>query len=217
MSYNNRHNLIPMDIEKNLKADIFHDVVNNLFVRGELTELDLNLSKKELIVKISKLIGYFDGIVIDYRFDILSQAEVFYENGNYEYAKVFYAMFFEHSLNCIIENECYKRKIDKKMQIEITKNINIQGKLTWLLALFGYKKFNQHHLVTIKKLIDNRNAFIHYKWQPIPDNNEDIKLQMDKEFEKIKSAVKYMKCYEAFIFYEKNKGKLNAKIKSFTC
>lgn len=207
---------MPMDIEKNLKTDIFHNVVNNLFVRGKLTELDLNLSEKELIVKIFKLMDYFDGIAIDHRCDILLQAEVFYENGNYEYAKVFYAMFFEHSLNFIIENECYKRKINEKMQKEIIKNINIQGKLTWLLALFGYKKFNQHHLVTIKKLIDNRNAFIHYKWQPTPDNNNDIKLQMDKEFKRIKSAVKYIKCYEATIFYKKNKGKLNAKIKSFT-
>lgn len=203
-----------MDIDKNLAKSVAHEMINSLFVYGKLTESDLNLSKKDFLNKFRTIIHNCKyNIIVDYRPDILLQAEAFFENKNYEYAKIFYAMFFEHSLNSIIEKECNKRNIDEKMGVEIIKSIGIQGKLTWLLALLGFKRFNHKHLTTIKNLIDNRNAFIHYKWKSNPNDDEDNSTQIQMEFKKIKLAVKYMKYYETSILYNKNKGKLISKLK----
>ncbi|MEJ7676780.1 MAG: hypothetical protein WKG06_02650 [Segetibacter sp.] len=53
-------------------------------------------------------------MTIDHRDDITSQADYFLIGKKYEYAKVFYAMYFEHTLNGIIENECHNADLTTK-------------------------------------------------------------------------------------------------------
>jgi hypothetical protein len=204
-------------IDPKLASQLADGVIKSFFAHGDLTEADLDLPDIEFydkflgILKRSKL-----GLIADHRENILSQAEIFLTNKNYDYAKVFYATFFEHSLNGLIENECQKRKIPEKTKTDIIRSVDIHGKLTWLPLLIGHKQINEKYIGIIKKLADDRNAFIHYKWKKTPDDPKDwpTDIQIEAQFKKIKLAVKYMKHYEATVLFRKNKQKLSKKIHS---
>lgn len=122
-------------------------------------------------------------------------------------------MYFEHSLNALIQNKCQRRNIEEKMKNDIIRSIDIYGKLTWLPKLLGFKNFNANHLKAIKQLADDRNIFIHYKWKTDPDELPK-ESELETEFKNIKLAVRYMKSYETNLFFRKSKNKLAAKLKA---
>ena len=195
---------------------VYEILVQNLFSKGVFSKDDIKLPRKELLDKVFAYISK-NGfpVTIDHRDDITTQADYFVQNKKYEYAKVFYAMYFEHTLNGLIENECYKRKFDDKTRLDIIRSVDIYGKLTWLPKLLGYKVFHLNHLKTIKNLADERNAFVHYKWntQPEDTNETDNEKELKENFKKIKAAVKYMKRYEAEILYDGSKAKIQRALK----
>jgi len=206
-----------LDIDPKFAEEIAHGVIKSFFAKERLTESDLDLPNNEFYEKFLSLFRRSKiALLVDHREDILNQAELFFKNKNYDYAKVFYAMYFEHSLNALIELECQKRKISEKVQIEIIRGIDIHGKLTWLPVLLGHKRLNEKYIGVIKKLADDRNGFIHYKWKAIPDdpNDSPADIQIETEFKKIRLAVRHMKQYETRTLFRKNKQKLNKKLQS---
>lgn len=70
-----------------------------------------------------------------------------------------------------------QRRFDDKTRLDIIRSVDIYGKFTWLPKVLGHKVFNLAHMKTIKNLADDRNAFIHYKWNI---ETEDIH-EADKE------------------------------------
>lgn len=191
-------------------------ILQNLFAKGVLSREDLEMPNENLFDKAFSFISK-NGfpIVVDHRDDILSQANYFLASKKYEYSKVFYAMYFEHTLNGLIENECQRRKIDDKTKSDIIRSVDIYGKLTWIPKLLGFKSFNATHLKTIKGLCDDRNAFVHYKWKPETDENENSADEKFHEnyFKNIKAAVKYMKQYESGIFFNGKKSTIRKATK----
>jgi len=187
-------------------------IIRSYFANGDLSD-DLKLSQNDFIQKIQQLTNKsnFQFLTIDHRDSILQKAYDFFEAKEYNLGKVFFAMFFEHSLNSIIDHECFKRKISEKVKIEIIKSVDMNGKLTWLLQLLGLPAFNDNHRKTIKKIADDRNAFIHYKWKAV---DMDERKQETDELKKIKLALRYMKKYETNILFRNKKQKLERKLKS---
>ncbi|WP_259070524.1 hypothetical protein HDF24_10595 [Mucilaginibacter sp. X4EP1] len=200
--------------EDNLSKSIFQGVLNSFFSIGLLNSEDLLLSKEDLLIKFKSIVDKTEiGITVDYRAGILNQADTFWSIKKYDFAKVFYAMFFEHSLNGVMENICSKKKLDEKTKNDIIRSIDIHGKLTWFPKLIGFRSFNINHIKTIKKLTDDRNAFVHYKWKSTNDEiNSSEENRIIEEHKKIKLAIRYMKTYESHILYQKNKKRINDKI-----
>ena len=190
---------------------IAKNIIRSYFVNGDLTDADLKLPQNDFFQKVRQVTekSNFQFLTIDHRDSILEKAYDFFETKEYNLGKVFLAMFFEHSLNSIIDHACFKRKISEKVKIEIIKNVNLNGKLTWLLQLLGLPIFNDNHKKVIIKIADDRNAFIHYKWKPV---NMDERNQETDELKKIKLAVRYMKKYETTILFQNNKQKLERKL-----
>lgn len=206
-------------IPPRLSEQIFKAVVNSFFATGVIKEEDLK-DKDSLLKKIRSLFKNNSpfNIYLDHREEILRTAETFKKDKNIDFAKIFYAVYFEHSINFLIHNECLRRNISINIQKDIIQNLNIHGKFTWLLIILGFKPFSLAHWGTIKKLCDDRNGFIHYKWKPDPRTNEipDIKKEEETrttEFKKIKAAITYLKNYESRYLYNKNKRKLKSLIK----
>jgi hypothetical protein len=203
--------------EKYLANVIVKAVINSLFTQGHLTETDLSLSQEEFFNKIKDLLDKSDLVIagIDHRESIIEKADNLILQNDYDYAKVLYAMFFEHSINYLISHECEKRKFEEKVKIEIIKSVDIYGKLTWLFKLLGFPKFNDKYRLIIKKLSDDRNSFVHYKWkiENFDEKDETKQLNDEKEIKKIKLAIKYMKKYETNLLYQKNKSRLHKKLK----
>jgi len=202
--------------DKRLAMEVAKSFISAFFTQGLLTEADLSLTQEEFYKKIIDLTDSSELIIgVDHRSNIIEKADNLLQQKDYEYAKVLYAMFFEHSINHLISHECQKRKFEEKVKIEIIKSVDIYGKLTWLPKLLGFPKFNDKHRLIIKKLSDDRNAFVHYKWK-IDNDDDKTKTKQpnnEEEFKKIKLAVRYMRQYETNLLFQKNKSRLNKKLK----
>ncbi len=210
----------PLRLERTEKIVIklLGDFARIFLDQGIITTDDLKLPKTKLwkiVAEIATSGKIFYSI--DHTVDILLQAELFYSAKQYHFAKVFYSMFFEHSLNYLIRQECERREISDKVIMDITRSVDIFGKLTWLPILIGLKAFSAAHLKTIKRLADDRNGFVHYKWKLIEDydkklgKNIKLEAEIELQFESIKRAVKYMRFYSSTSLYKGKKAVIEAK------
>lgn len=140
--------------------------------------------------------------IVDHRSKVLSQARVFLKKNEYELSTIMYATFFEHSINRIIRFKCVIENIDLKIQKEIIRSTNTKAKYTWILKLLGLPNFYNKHLKSILSLTENRNSFIHYKWNSeklkLPKANAKgiIKKTQPNIFSDIEKAITYLKNYE---------------------
>jgi hypothetical protein len=205
------------NLDQKIVDEIVDQVVKSLYVAGIITNDDIK-DKKSLLLALDRVRkeGLLSGsIVVDHRLGILGQARKFYRNNKYDFSRIFFATFFEHTVNSLIEYYCAQKAITIETQVEIIKNVNIWGKLTWLLELLGLPSFYHEHSKTIKYLADKRNAFIHYKWKPRSDEVNDPekeKTEIEEEFKKIFKAVSYIQKYESRLKYKGNKRNIEKLI-----
>jgi hypothetical protein len=151
--------------DKDFSKKIYNTVIDSFFKSGHLTEHDIK-SKKALTEKLLSLIEKEISlkIVINHKDSILDMARELKDQGQYDFAKMFYALFFEHSINDIINTECFRRNITTKSKNDVLRHVNLHGKFGWLRELLELPVFNVKHYKTIMKVADERNAFIHYKF-----------------------------------------------------
>ena len=186
--------------------------VEELYLDGKLTEKDLQSPEK-----ISEILSEFDfekasiTISVDHRNSLLGRAKIFMNEGKTDLAFVFFGTFFEHSINFLIAEVLSKKNISIKTKNEIIRSLNIRSKFSWFLEVLGFPKFNQKHLKTILSVAENRNAFIHYKY-----NYEDIEIDKTEERNELleaaeKSAI-YTKRYISKVVYDGKKVKVKGKL-----
>jgi hypothetical protein len=201
--------------EEKFAKSILPDFINSLYKDGLISESDLS-DKTIVFGKIRDYMKKNKGkinweIIVDHRETLLNVAEAENKNGHFEFAVALYATFIEHTLNRIIHLACASKKIDKKTQTEIIRNINIIGKCTWLIKLLDLPIIRQEYVKTILEISDERNSYFHYKWKPEPDTDKVPDLDKEKKDEeekikKIKSLLRYLKAYETkFEFKGKKK------------
>jgi len=192
-----------------LSKKIFEAIVHSAFISGHIKEEDLK-DRVTLLDKVKKICIDKEAdfhFIIDHRDEILSAIEIFLVNDKIDFAIIFYAMYFEHTINSIIATILRTRKISNKSISEVIRNAHSEAKFTWLLELLGLPKFNEKHKKIISEISSQRNAFIHYKFLPKTEHKGDS----DKINELIKSAKKsvtYIKKYESQILYKRKKNQL---------
>lgn len=203
-----------IDIDPKLSEQIWKGLTESFYASGVFDDEDIK-DRKSLASAMKRVLdnGGIDGMVIDHTESLLSVAKNYKRNGEFDYARIFYATFFEHQINDLIHLYCLKKNIINKTQTTIIQSVNIWGKFTWLLTLMEYPNFNKGHLNTIKLLADSRNSFVHYKWKDDPDFHETIdsekeKRMLDIEFERIEKAIKYFKNYCNQIKFKGNKNRI---------
>lgn len=201
-------------LSKKLSTEVFNSIVHSLFRDGTLTLADFEDEEKfkKKLLAINAKADY--KIIIDHSESLISTARQFNKTGKIENAKLFYATYFEHELNGIIVELCQKKSIDKKTINDIIKSVNLIGKLTWLPLVLGIPQVTAFHKNTILKLADDRNAYIHYKHNPQPDEPNANKEQNEQEeIKKIEKTITYFKKYVSRILYNKQKTHLDKKLK----
>lgn len=207
-----------MKKDETLSRDLRELFVRQFYNHGLLDKGDLNLTDKEFTKKFLHIFKNEPwAIVIDHRDDIAQQADSFLASGQHNYAALFYAMFFEHSLNNIISEQCIKRKIDEKTAIEVIRCTDIHAKLTWLPKLLGLPKFNENHIKIIKRVSEDRNAFVHYKWKAESDEPTDPNKETEefrKYFKQVKGTVKYVRQFNSRLMFNGLKKKIDKKIRT---
>jgi hypothetical protein len=201
-------------ISEKLSTSVFNSIVHSLFRDGTLTLADFEDEEKfkKKLLSINAKADY--KIIIDHSESLIATARQFNKTGKIENAKLFYATFFEHELNGIILELCQKKSIDKKTINDIIKSVNLIGKLTWLPLVLGIPQVTVAHKNTILKLADDRNAYIHYKHNPQPDESDANNEQKEQEeIKKIEKTITYFKKYVSRILYNKQKTHLDKKLK----
>ncbi|GMN90285.1 hypothetical protein [Francisella sciaenopsi] len=197
-----------MKIDIKFAERMIEIVAESFFIHGYLDEKDIE-SKNTLIDKMQEILDS-ETIDIDFVIDhseyILDKAYSFEKSGDLDLSIVFFVIFFEHSLNKLIDYQLREKNISKKAKNELIRSVNIAGKCGWLLEVLDLPYFNRSHAKNIQELADNRNAFIHYKWNPKCEKNNDNRGEL---ILKAKSTVKYLKNYLSRILYKGQKSKLD--------
>ena len=209
-----------IDIDPKLSEQLLKGLTKSLYASGVFDDEDIK-DRKSLASAVRRVLdnGGIDGMTIDHTSSLLTVARKYKKNNEFNYARIFYATYFEHQINDLIHLYCLKKGINNKNQSTIIQSVNIWGKFTWLIALMEYPTFNKGHLNTIKLLADSRNSFVHYKWKDNPDFNKVIDSEKEKnqlvtEFEKIEKAIKYFKNYCNRIKFKGNKNRIEKLIKN---
>lgn len=209
-----------IDIDPKLSEQLLKGLTKSLYASGVFDDEDIK-DRKSLASAVRRVLdnGGIDGMTIDHTSSLLTVARKYKKNNEFNYARIFYATYFEHQINDLIHLYCLKKGINNKTQSTIIQSVNIWGKFTWLIALMEYPTFNKGHLNTIKLLADSRNSFVHYKWKDNPDFNKVIDSEKEKnqlvtEFEKIEKAIKYFKNYCNRIKFKGNKNRIEKLIKN---
>ncbi len=200
--------------EESLSKIIIESVIQSLFKDGTFTLSDLEDKNKfwKKFKDINKKAEY--QIIIDHTDSLISSARQFNEADDFNKAKVFYATYFEHQLNGLINKLCQRKSIDKKEINNIIRSINIIGKLTWLPLILEIPKISIKHKNVILKLAEDRNAFIHYKHNPEPDEqNANHKEKQQDDIKQIERTIIYFKKYTSRILYKNQKTQINKKLK----
>jgi len=190
-------------------------IINNLarrFLKQTIAKavsqgkIDLHNKDKawEWILSQIQIIGKIDTPTC-YEEDILKQANYFFENGKNEFALMFYATFIEHSLNWMLVCIMAKKGMNESQRTEIIRSANIQTKYGWLWELFELPQINNRIKENIKKISEQRNTFIHYKWKESNINLQDT-TNLAK---KAKSTCRYLLCLENRIEYNKQENDID--------
>lgn len=152
-------------------------------------------------------------LVIDHRKSLLQCARDFAKEKEYQLCVVFYAIWVEHWLNNLIDIFVLRKRLTNETTKQIIRETPVRAKITWLLKIFEEKPILKRHQDMIMKIMEFRNAFIHYKWIGQKPDEEDIKenelIQLISDFEK---TVKYLLQYENKQILYKSKRRIKGFI-----
>ncbi|WP_147679168.1 hypothetical protein [Algibacter pacificus] len=200
--------------DEKLTEVLIEEIIKSHFKDGSLTFSDFKNKKIfwNKILELNKKAEY--QVIINHTNTLIKNARHFNKIGEYNNAKIFYATYFEHELNRIINELCHRKSIDKKETNNIIKSINIIGKLTWLPLLLGIPKISVKHKNIILKLADNRNAYIHYKHNPETNQlNINQKHKEQEDIKQIEKTITYFKKYTSRVLFNNQKTKLEKELK----
>ena len=148
-----------------------------------------------------------------YDIDILATAKQFFRKGRYRESCLFYATWFEHRVNFIITRQRFALTEDEKLQM--VREVSLLGKLTWLLPALGLKRIAPSQLKVIRRVVEVRNAFVHFKYKPTnPELEDEESKRLKLLLNKVEKARCYLQEYEEKNLYDGLKGFFHRGIKT---
>lgn len=187
------------------RRELVQQLAESFFMQGLISEKDFE-DKKKLLKKMKRLIPIKDGelhFTIIYQDSLLEKGKEAVANEDFNLAYMFYATYFEHFVNEIIQIQFYKKKISNLDYKQLVRKVGIEDKFTWILKVLELPTFNENHLKTIRSFSEKRNSFVHYKYQSEPADqpiDRDL-VQWRKEEQLLKKALSYSRSYRTRILY----------------
>lgn len=110
-------------------------------------------------------------------------------------AILYYAVWFEHWINGLLQ-----RRLHTWSTAEVRamlREVNIRGKLTWLLKLTHGIHIDKKHLRVMETIFCKRNEYVHFKW-PLEDVDQlkEEKSILTKLLSAAEGAVDYLRRLE---------------------
>jgi hypothetical protein len=202
----------PIEIDPKLAHTIFEAVTRDAFVSGHLTEDDLR-DRDTVIAKVLELVKNSGvGITVDHRQTILESAFSYQRSAQDSFSLVFYAMFFEHTINFLIHTALARKELSKKTANLVIRSANLDAKFSWLIELLELPSFSDKHRKVVLSVANERNAFVHYKWDTEPHEfsvSEKKKHRLKELLAAARKTVTYLKSYETKCLYNKRKHEVD--------
>ncbi len=194
---------------ENQILDVIKENMLTSYEYGKISEKDLE-NRERLWPKIRKAI--FEHPVVDYKTSILDQARKYSKIYSVGFARVFYAIYFEHLINRIIHVMGNRKGMSVSSIKNILRNSRIEDKLTWLLELMGIPKINLKHLGNMRSLFEKRNSFVHYKWNTTQLEKMQSRKAWRDEQKAIETTVLYMKKYATKAIFKNKKAVVTKRL-----
>jgi hypothetical protein len=99
--------------------------------------------------------------------------------GQADYAVIFYATWLEHTLNGALQMFSARHELANPDFVSMVRS-SLRDKMGVLWRLVTGETFPAELRAAALQLADARNAFIHYKWQPAPDEPSDTRRAMEE-------------------------------------
>ena len=122
----------------------------------------------------------------------------FQKSKQLDWAVLFYATYFEHTVNAVIDVAARRKKFSHRDVASIIKDIGMAGKTTWLLRALGLAPLSQFHRNTILKINEIRNSYVHYKWQP---KGSKIDSSAKEALKSVEKTALYIRRYTDRLMY----------------
>lgn len=181
------------------------------FINGQLSIEDFS-DKKVIRKKLLQILPKRDEdlfFTIVYQPTLLEKGARFAKRKEYELAYVFYATYFEHFINEILDIWAKRNLVVYDTSSNLIRRVSLEDKYTWILNLLKLPSFNRTHWRTIKSISDKRNNFIHYKYKSeaasTPSTAE--KTEWEKDSKNVLKAVTYTRRYRSRVVFDGKKKK----------
>jgi hypothetical protein len=105
-------------------------------------------------------------LIIDHRATLLREARRQVRRHQNEFALLFYATYFEHWINGMIETAADWRDMAAENTTSLLREAPLRAKLTWVLSLLSVPRLKPGYVKRILAVAEHRNGCVHYKWLP---------------------------------------------------
>jgi hypothetical protein len=110
--------------------------------------------------------------VFDHRDSLLDRASSAASEGQLEIAVVLYTTWIEHSVNGILLISLERQGISPESCKALIRELRLATKLTALWDIAHLPGLSAAHLKLIDRAVSQRNAFVHYKWPTMSEQEE---------------------------------------------
>ncbi len=197
--------------DKTMARSIARSIAESALINGDLKIEDFS-DLKVVKNKLLKILPQKDEnlfFTIIHQPTLLEEGIKFAKKKKYEHAYIFYATYFEHFINEVIDIWAKRNSIRYETSSSLIKRIGLEDKYTWLLDLLKLPKFKVIHFKCIKNISEKRNSYIHYKYKPEAANasSEIKKTDWEKDYRNILKAISYTKRYRTKVVFGGHKNK----------
>ncbi|WP_433919515.1 hypothetical protein OIE50_33655 [Streptomyces canus] len=135
--------------------------------------------------------------------DLKGQADKFADEGKHEFAILFYATWIEHWLNRIILLRATGKGTHPELATALIRSSRIELKMGRIWSSLEIPKFPKGLARQVTRVMESRNAFVHYKWPSEDDETHSDSINRTKlEAQKAQQTVTELIELEDSIFYK---------------
>lgn len=199
--------------DQKFAKQLFEIVVEHELARGTISSREIE--DGTYVEKIIQTLGKASDIVLiaDHTKNILKRARR--ERGKSpEEAILHYALYIEHKINVLIHVLSERKNIERSATLSLMRELKLTSKATWALELLGGEPFDSKIVKGIGQISEERNAYAHYKWKEIEENNSRKQL-LTKVFTIAETIVSEISSYEEKNLYGMKRSKLKKILSNF--
>ncbi|GGN77474.1 hypothetical protein GCM10011579_059750 [Streptomyces albiflavescens] len=135
--------------------------------------------------------------------DLKSQGDKFLGEGKHEFAILFYATWIEHWLNRIILLRATGKGMHPELATALIRSSRIELKMGRIWTSLGNRSFPKELARQVTRVMESRNAFVHYKWPSEDDETHSESINRTKlEAQKAQQTITDLIELEDSIFYK---------------